>query len=177
MSKPESYSWKKTSDQKDHSSANKSKDKKQKKLMNEATELPMHDYTWGEALDSAFFTALTIRLTTPIRQLPSYRLGLINAQGKILRQPQTKEERRALSYIDQIALFMRQSMGGRVAAIMNMYRKQRMNPNFIKAAARALSLRFNRYYDMKLGFYDRPHPQAITGGRGPTQTSPGKPRS
>jgi len=151
--------------------------KKNKKLLNEASQLPDHDFQWGEALDAAFFTALTIRLTTPIKSLPAFQMGLINAQGKILREPMTKVERRALTNIDRVALFMRQAMGGRVVAIMNMYRKNRMNPNFIKAAARALSLRFNKYYDMNVGFYERPHSHAITGGRGPTQTSPGKPRS
>lgn len=139
-------------------------------------ELPQTDYIWGEAVDTAFFTALTIRLTTPTKQLPAYRLGLINARGKILREPKTPQERRALSHIDKIALFMKQAMGGRVAAIMNMYRKNRTSPDFVRAAARAKSLRFTNYYDMKVGFYDRPHPEAITGGRGPTQTSAAKPR-
>lgn len=147
-----------------------------KKLFQEASQISNYDFQWGEALDAAFFTALTIRLTTPTRNLPAFKMGLISANGKILREPMTQEERRALTNIDRIALFMKQAMGGRVAAIMNMYRKRRMSPQFIQASARALSLRFNKYYDMRIGFYERPFPQAITGGRGATQTSPAKPR-
>jgi len=174
--KTEAYSWNDDSLFKEENSKPSKKPKKEKRVLQEATELPDTDYLWGEALDSAFFTALVIRLTTPTRLLPAFKLGLINASGKILREPMTKQERRALSYIDQIALFMKQSMGGRIATIMNMYRRNRMNPKFIQAAARAISLRFGKYYDMRIGIYDRPYPQAITGGHGPHVTTPGKPR-
>lgn len=146
-----------------------------KKLLQEATSLPDTDYLWGESLDAAFFTALTIRLTTPIKNLPAYKMGLINAQGKLIRSPKTKEERRAYSNIDMVALFMRQSMGGRVMAIYNMYRRARMNPAFIQAAARSISLRFTKYYDMKVGIWDRPDPQAITGNATGHNTSAGRP--
>jgi len=177
--KPETYSWNsdKMFEEKDIPPKRKRKKVRKPAMITEQTKLPDYDYVWGEALDAAFFTAITIRLTTPVRQLPAFKMGLINAQGKILKEPMTKEERRALTHIDRIALFMRQAMGGRVAAIMNMYRRRRMTPQFVQAAARALSLRFNKYYDMRIGFYERPFPQAITGGRGPTQTAPGRPRS
>jgi len=172
-SQAESYSWK---DKKVLKEESKPKKKRKSSMMNESQALPDTDYLWGEAVDAAFFTAITIRLTTPNRNLPAFKMGLINAQGNILREPMTKEERRALSGIDRIALLMKQAMGGRVAAIMNMYRRQRMNPKFIQAAARAISLRFGKYYDMRIGFYERPFSQAITGGRGATQTSAAKPR-
>jgi len=140
-----------------------------------ATKLPDTDFLWGEALDSAFFTALVQRVTTPIKSLPAYRMGLINAQGKPIRDPKTKEERRALSFLDQVALFMRQAMGGRVALLYNMYRKARLDPAFVKSAARAKSLRFLKYYDLKIGFFERPTPTPIIGGIGGTPTHPGKP--
>ncbi len=140
-----------------------------------ATKLPDTDFLWGESLDAAFFTALTQRISTPVKSLPAFRMGLINAQGKMMRKPTTKEERRALSFLDQLALFMRQSMGGRVTLLANMYRQARMNPAFIQAAARARSLRFLKYYDLKIGFFEKPTPTAITGGVGATPTSPGKP--
>lgn len=148
---------------------------KKKKIMQEATALPATDFLWGESLDAAFFTALTQRISTPIRNLPAFKMGLINAQGKILKKPVSKEERRALSFIDQVTLFMRQAMGGRTALLYNMYRQARMNPAFIQAAARAKSLRFLKYYDLSIGFFERPTPTAITGGVGATPTHPGKP--
>jgi len=171
--KSESYSW----EEKKVIKEEKKPVERKKRLLKESAPLPNTDYLWGEALDAAFFTALTIRLTTPTGNLPAFKMGLINGQGKVLREPMTKEERRALSGMDRIALFMKQSMGGRISAIMNMYRQRRMSPSFIQAAARAISLRFGKYYDMRIGFYERPFSQAITGGRGATQTSAGKPRS
>ena len=148
---------------------------KDNKILQEQSRLPDTDFLWGEALDAAFFTALTQRISTPIRNLPAFNYGLIDAQGKIIKKPETKEERRALSFVDQLALFMRQAMGGRTALLYNMYRQARMNPAFIQAAARANSLRFLKYYDLRIGFFERPTPTAITGGVGATQTSPGKP--
>jgi hypothetical protein len=148
---------------------------KKKKVLQEATKLPDTDFLWGEALDAAFFTALTQRISTPIRNLPAFKMGLINAQGKMIKKPETKEERRAMSFVDQLALFMRQSMGGRTALLYNMYRQARMNPAFIQAAARAKSLRFLKYYDLRIGFFERPTPTPITGGVGATPTHPGKP--
>jgi len=145
-----------------------------KKLMLEQEQLPDTDYVWGEALDAAFFTALTTRLTTPIHLLPAFRMGLVGRSGQILREPRTREERRALTLIDQIALWMRRSMAGRIPQIMNMYRQKRMSPPFIQAAARATSLRFNKYYDTRKIFYERPFPHAITGGMGTPSTMPGK---
>ena len=139
------------------------------------SKLPDTDFLWGESLDAAFFTALTQRISTPIRNLPAFQMGLINMQGKIIKEPKTKEERRALSFIDRVALFMRQSMGGRTALLYNMYRQARMNSSFIQAAARAKSLRFLKYYDLKIGFFEKPTPTPITGGVGATPTSPGKP--
>jgi hypothetical protein len=114
-------------------------------------------------LDAAFLTALVDRLAKPIRSLPAYSMGLIDAQGKILKEPENKEERRALSNLDKVALFMRQSMGGRVMYIYNMYRRIRMNPAFIQAAARAKSLRFLKYYDLRIGFFEKPfrHPEHV----------------
>jgi len=144
-------------------------------MFQEGTKLPDTDFMWGEALDAAFFTVLTQRISIPIRNLPAFQLGLIDAQGKVIVKPKTKEERRALSFVDQLALFMRQAMGGRTALLYNMYRQARMSPTFIQAAARANSLRFLKYYDLRIGFFERPTPTAITGGVGATPTSPGKP--
>ena len=82
-------------------------------------------------------------------------MGLIDSNGNILKDPKTKEERRALSFLDQVILFMRKSMGGRVVLLNNMYRRARIKPEFVRAAARAKSLRFLKYYDLKIGFFDK----------------------
>jgi hypothetical protein len=116
--------------------------------------LPDNDYIWGESLDSIFYTAIVKRLTTPNKLLPAYKLGLIDLQGKILREPKSKEERRALTGIDRIALMMKRYMRGSTRLIYNEYRKRRLNPAFIRAAARGGALRYGKYFDIDIPFYD-----------------------
>jgi len=120
------------------------------------------DYLWGESLDAIFFTAMMKRLTTPTKLLPAYKMGLIDAQGKVLREPGDKDERRALTSMDRIALMMKRYMGGNVRLMYNEYRKRRLQPAFIKAAARAGALRYGKYYDMNNPFYD-PNTNSLTG--------------
>lgn len=119
-------------------------------------DIGTRDYDWGSAIDAAIFTVIAQRLMTPNHRLPAFKMGLIDKQGNIKREPKTKQELRALTYIDRIALLMKRSMGGRIASIYNMYRKQRTNPDFIRSAARAVQYRFLVYYDMKIGFYEFP---------------------
>ena len=129
---------------------------KDNKILQEQSRLPDTDFLWGESLDAAFFTALTDRISKPVRSLPAFHMGLVDAQGKILKEPTNAEERRALSYLDRVALFMRQAMGGRAILLVNMYRRARMDSKFIQASARAKSLRFLKYYDLKIGFFEKP---------------------
>jgi len=143
------------------------KKKELKEMMTEATKLPETDFLWGEALDAAFLTALTTRINTPVKNLPAFAMGLIDAMGNIVKEPVTKEERRALSYLDRVALFMRKSMGGRVILINNMYRQSRSRPAFVQAAARARSLRFTKYYDIKVAFFEKPTIPSHLGFKGP----------
>ena len=112
------------------------------------------DYLWGESLDAMFFTAMMKRLTSPNKTLPAYKMGLIDANGKVLRDPKTKEERRALTNMDRVALMMKRYMRGNVRLMYNEYRKRRLEPAFIKAAARAGTLRYGKYFDVDAPFYD-----------------------
>ena len=127
--------------------------------------LTEQEYQWGEALDATVFNALVQRLITKNTNLPAFKLGLINKQGVILREPKTRDEYRALTNLDTIALFMKRFMGGRVQQIYNMWRKRRLDPNYIKSVARGLSLRFNKYYDVKRIEIQTEKPIDLTGGR------------
>jgi len=129
---------------------------KEKKLLKEASKLPDTDFLWGEGIDAAFMSVLVTRINTPVKNLPAYRMGLVDAMGNVVKEPMTKEERRALTFIDRVALFMRKSMGGRVMLLNNMYRQARTKPAFVQAASRARSLRFMKYYDLKYAFFEKP---------------------
>ena len=108
------------------------------------------DLSWGESLDAAFLKAIVDRLTVPIRTHPAFKLGLVNAQGRMLREPIDAEERRAFSFVDRIAFMMKANMGSKTMLLYNRYRQARLDPVFIRAASRAVSLRFTRYHDLNI---------------------------
>lgn len=51
------------------------------------------------------------RLTTPFDQTPAFRLGLIDAEGKRLRKPETPVEHRALGYYDRLVFNLKRLLG------------------------------------------------------------------
>jgi len=104
------------------------------------------DALWGESLDAMFFMALMQRLRTPLNNWDAKKLGLIDGSGRVIREPQTKEERRALTQMDRFVLEFLKVGRGRVPNLYSYYRRLRSNPDFIKARNRAVSLRFFNYY-------------------------------
>jgi len=103
---------------------------------------------WGESMDVVFFMVLLERMNTPIKRLPAYKIGLIDAQGKVLKEPENAEERRALTLVDRMALEFRKVAAGRVPVLKTFERKKKHDPNFVRARARAIGFKFFKYYDM-----------------------------
>lgn len=114
------------------------------------------DLDWGESLDAAVFDAFTKKVTMPINQYPAFKLRLIDGNGNIKRQPRTREEKRALSFLDRLALLFKKYNAARMFQIFNDYRLARMNPQFLRSLTQAMSLRFTRYYDVN---YNWDYPQ------------------
>ena len=117
-------------------------------------KLSTNDYIWGESLDSVLYTFMVKRLTMPTKSTPAYKMGIVNDRGVMIREPKTQEERRAFTSLDRIAFMMKQYMRGNVRLIYNQYRKRRLDPNFIRALGKGKALRFTKYYDMEMPFYD-----------------------
>ena len=84
----------------------------------------------------------------PINNYPAFKLRLIDGNGNIKRQPRTREEKRALSFLDRLALLFKKYNAARMFQIFNDYRLARMNPQFLRALTQAMSYRFTRYYDV-----------------------------
>lgn len=116
------------------------------------SKLQANDLDWGEAQDAATFDAFTKKVTMPISQYPAFKLRLIDGNGNIKRQPRTREEKRALSFLDRLALLFKKYNAARTFQIFNDYRLARLNPQFLQAMTRAMSLRFTRYYDINFGW-------------------------
>lgn len=59
-----------------------------------------------ETAFNSFSTGYMInKLSTPITEMPAYKLGLINAQGRVLKKPETYQEK--VAYNPQIAYIIR----------------------------------------------------------------------
>jgi hypothetical protein len=114
------------------------------------------DMDWGEALDASFFDAFTKKIMMPISNYPAFKMGLIDGSGNIKRPPRTRYEKRALSFLDRLALLFKRYNAARSFQIFNDYRLARLNPAFIQAVNRGMSLRFSRYYDPSYGWEIRP---------------------
>lgn len=110
------------------------------------------DLDWGESMDAAFFDAFTKRVMMPISQYPAFKMRLIDGNGNIRRQPRSREEKRALSFLDRLALLFKKYNAARSFQIFNDYRLARMNPQFLQAMTRAMAMRFTRYYDTNYGW-------------------------
>jgi len=110
------------------------------------------DLDWGEAIDAAVFDAFTKRVMMPISNHPAFKMGLIDGNGNIKKQPRTREEKRALSFLDRLAFLFKRYNAARTFQIFNDYRLARLNPVFLQAVMRASSFRFSRYYDLNFGW-------------------------
>lgn len=53
-------------------------------------------------LDYAIVVALGLRFAKPFEKWNAYKLGIIDAKGELLRNPRTKEEKAALTPLDNI---------------------------------------------------------------------------
>jgi hypothetical protein len=54
------------------------------------------------------------RLLTKPQDTEAFRLGLIDADGLIVREPENREEEAALTLLDKLALHLRKQLGTRV---------------------------------------------------------------
>lgn len=113
-----------------------------------SNDINPQEIQWGESLDVAFFLALMSRLRLPVNQWEAKKLGLIDNNGNVIREPKTAEERRALTNLDRFALEFLKVGRGRVPVLYNLLRQQRANPDFVKARTRAIGYRFLRYFNL-----------------------------
>jgi len=68
-----------------------------KKTVNETIKIVENRF-----LDYAIVVALGLRFAKPFEKWPAYKLGLIDAQGELLRSAKTKEEKAAFTPLDNI---------------------------------------------------------------------------
>lgn len=68
-------------------------------------------------LDSVITYVLIKKICTPIIKSPAYILGLVAANGKIIRRPSTEEENIAFTILDELVFFLKRQLGGKIAQL------------------------------------------------------------
>lgn len=70
-----------------------------------------------EKIDKVMAYVLMRKFVVPIRQSKAFELGLIDREGKIIKSPETEEERRALTLVDRFLLKIKRMLGSKVAQL------------------------------------------------------------
>jgi hypothetical protein len=78
-------------------------------------------------IDSLLAFLLVKKITTPINNMNAYKLKLIDAQGKILKTPQTEQELEAFTLLDRVVLKIKNLLGSRVVALNSFIYTQTQN--------------------------------------------------
>lgn len=67
--------------------------------------------TEGRAMDYTIVYLIAKRLTKSIENLEAYKLGIIDDEGKKIREPKTSEEKDAYTILDRMILRLRHLIG------------------------------------------------------------------
>lgn len=80
-----------------------------------------------ENIDNILTFVLIRKLVTPIIKHPAYMLGLVNAAGKVIKNPVTPKERMALTTLDKIIFKLKRLLGGKLLNLNNFLYLTTMN--------------------------------------------------
>jgi len=75
------------------------------------------DVSNEEKVKSVMSFMVLKKLITPIQNSKAFKLGLIDKSGKMIKEPETKEERNAVTLFDQIMFKVKALLGSRVAKL------------------------------------------------------------
>jgi len=73
--------------------------------------------TKNEAIDSAVVLLIVKKLTKPVTQTRAYKLGLVNANGMIIKVPETEKEKASLTILDRFAFKLKRLLGTRIVSL------------------------------------------------------------
>ena len=70
------------------------------------------------------------RLITPVSRSQAFKLGLVDKTGRTIKEPETKEEKRALSIFDKFVFKLKRLMGSKLAQLNAFMFLQTIDTNF-----------------------------------------------
>lgn len=84
----------------------KEKKKKDEKVRNDS-----------EKMEKVMSFIVMKRLITPIKRTKAFKLGLVDRSGKVLKKPETKEEKKAFTPLDTLIFKIKRMLGSKLAQL------------------------------------------------------------
>lgn len=83
-----------------------------------------------ERIDNILSFLVIKKLVTPIQKTDAYKLGLVDASGKMIKQPETEKEKGALTLFDKFMFKVKMLLGSKVSQLNNFLYVQTLNNDF-----------------------------------------------
>ena len=81
-------------------------------------------------VDTILLYMLIKKLVLPIVRTKAYKLKLVNGAGKIIKEPQTKTERNALTVLDRFVFKLKRLLGSKLINLHKFLYTQTLNNDF-----------------------------------------------
>lgn len=86
--------------------------------------------TKRETLDSVLTFIFLKKLMTPITKMPAYKKGLVDNTGKVIKTPETPDERASLTLLDKFMFKMKRLLGSKRTQLNNFLFLQTLSNDF-----------------------------------------------
>jgi hypothetical protein len=83
-----------------------------------------------QKVDDALSFLTIKKLVTPVTKTKAYKFGLVDGIGKIIKEPETSEEKSALTLFDKFIFKMRRLLGGKIGQLNNFLYVQTLDNDF-----------------------------------------------
>jgi len=81
-------------------------------------------------IDSVLTYMFLKKIMTPIVKTPAYKLGLVNNVGKVIKTPETDEEKSSLTILDKFVFKLRRLLGTKLTQLNNFLFLQTLSNDF-----------------------------------------------
>ena len=84
-----------------------------------------------EKIANVLSYAIIKKLITPVNRTKAYRLGLVDTQGRSIKEPETQEEIDSLNLFDKVTFKIKRMLGGKISQLNNFLYVQTLDDDFL----------------------------------------------
>ena len=82
-------------------------------------------------IDQVLAFEIIKRLVTPIKATDAFKRGIVDEKGKLIKEPEGKEDERAYTVLDKLMFKLKRLLGGRLAQLNNFLYVQTLGDDII----------------------------------------------